>query len=166
MQIVLIFLCIFKYPVVGFYFSKNLFMFLAMLHSLWNLSFSTKNWTQTLAVKALSPNHWPSREFPSFILLTVFLSGACGKESACRCRRLRRCRFNLWVWKIPWRRKWQPTPVFLPGKSCGQRSLVGYSPWGHKELDMTERTLLITLKVEGSVTCIEMSWLLVWRTGR
>lgn len=43
MQIVLIFLCIFKYPVVGFYFSKNLFMFLAMLHSLWNLSFSTKN---------------------------------------------------------------------------------------------------------------------------
>ena len=36
------------------------------------------------------------------------------------------------------RRKWQPTPVFLPGKSHGQRSLVGYSPWGHKELDVTE----------------------------
>ena len=66
----------------------------------------------------------------------------------------------------PWRRKWQPAPVFLPGKSRGQRSLVGYSPWGHKELDMTEYALLITLKVEGSVTCIEMSWLLVWRTGR
>ena len=40
------------------------------------------------------------------------------------------------VW---WRRKWQPTPVFLPGESHGQRSLVGYSPWGHKESDMTER---------------------------
>ena len=38
----------------------------------------------------------------------------------------------------PWRRKWQPTPVFLPGESHGQRSLVGYSPWGHKELDTSE----------------------------
>jgi len=45
-----------------------------------------------------------------------------------------------WVGKIPWRNKWQPTPVFLPGKSCGQRSLVGYSPRGHKELDTTEYT--------------------------
>ena len=44
-----------------------------------------------------------------------------------------------WVWKIPWRRKWQPTPVFLPGKSLGQRRLVGYSPWGRKESDMTEQ---------------------------
>ena len=40
--------------------------------------------------------------------------------------------FVSWVRKIPWRRKWQPTPVFLPGKSQGQRSLVGYSPWGHR----------------------------------
>ena len=44
-----------------------------------------------------------------------------------------------WVGKIPWRRKWQPTPVFLPGESHGQRSLVGYSPRGHKESDTTER---------------------------
>ena len=43
-----------------------------------------------------------------------------------------------WVWKVPWRRAWQPTPVFLPGESHGQRSLAGYSPWGHKELDMTQ----------------------------
>ena len=42
----------------------------------------------------------------------------------------------------PWRRKWQPTPVFLPGEPHGQRSLVGYSPWGRKELDMTERLRL------------------------
>ena len=41
--------------------------------------------------------------------------------------------FHPWVRKIPWRRKWQSTPVLLPGKSHGQRSLVGYSPWGHKE---------------------------------
>ena len=45
-----------------------------------------------------------------------------------------------WVKKLPCRRKWQPTPVFLLGKSHGQRSLVGYSPWRHKELDMTEAT--------------------------
>ena len=61
-----------------------------------------------------------------------------GKESICQCRRLRRPEFDSWVGKIPWRRKWQPTPVFLPWKSHGQRSLVGYSPWGHKELDTTE----------------------------
>ena len=47
--------------------------------------------------------------------------------------------FDPWVGKIPWRRKWQPTSVLLPGKSHGQRSLVGYSPWGHKELDTTEQ---------------------------
>ena len=45
--------------------------------------------------------------------------------------------FNPWVGKIPWRRKWQPTPVFLPGKSNGQRNLVGYSPWDCKESDTT-----------------------------
>ena len=44
-----------------------------------------------------------------------------------------------WVGKISWRRKWQPTPVFLPGESQGRRSLVGYSPWGRKESDRTER---------------------------
>ena len=46
--------------------------------------------------------------------------------------------FNPWVRKIPWSRKWQPTPVFSPGESRGQRSLEGYSPWGHKESDTTE----------------------------
>ena len=50
-----------------------------------------------------------------------------GKESACRCRRHG---FNPWVRKIPWRGKWQPTLVFLPEKSHGQRSWAGYSPWG------------------------------------
>ena len=44
-----------------------------------------------------------------------------------------------WVGKAPWRRAWRPTPVFLSGKSDGQRSLAGYNPWGHKELDTTER---------------------------
>ena len=61
-------------------------------------------------------------------------SGSSGKES-CQCRRHKRCSFR----KIPWRRKWQPTPVFLPRKSYGQRSLVGYSSWSRKELARTER---------------------------
>ena len=50
--------------------------------------------------------------------------------------------FHPWVRKIPWRREWQPTPVFLPGKPHGQRSLTGYSPWGHKELDTADRRTL------------------------
>ena len=63
---------------------------------------------------------------PTFLGLPRWLSG---KDFACQCRR---CRFDLWVAKIPWRRRWQPTPVSLPGKSHGQRRLAGYSPWGHK----------------------------------
>ena len=46
--------------------------------------------------------------------------------------------FDPWVGKIPWRRQWQPTPVLLPEEFHGQRSLVGYNPWGHKKWDMTE----------------------------
>ena len=55
------------------------------------------------------------------------------------CLQCRRPGFDPWIGKIPWRRKWQPTPVFLPGESHGRRSLVGYSPQGRKESDMTER---------------------------
>ena len=58
-----------------------------------------------------------------------------GKESAWQ---YRRCRFDSWVRKIPWRRKWQSTPALLPGKSHGQRSLIGYSPWGRNESNTTE----------------------------
>ena len=51
-------------------------------------------------------------------------------------------RFSPWVGKIPWRRKWQPTVVVLPGESLGQRSLEGYSPWGCWESDTTEHAQL------------------------
>ena len=51
-----------------------------------------------------------------------------------------------WAMKIPWRKAWQPTPVFLPGESHGQRSLEGYGPWGHKELETTERLSTHTWK--------------------
>ena len=62
-------------------------------------------------------------------------SGTSGKESACQHARLKRLRFYPWVGKIPWRRAWQSTPVFLPGEPHGQRSLAGYS---HKDLHTTE----------------------------
>ena len=57
-----------------------------------------------------------------------FPSGTSGKESTCQCKRHERPGFDPWVRKIPGKRKWQPTPVFLPGESHGHRSLVGYSP--------------------------------------
>ena len=66
------------------------------------------------------------------------------------CLECRRPGFSPWVRKIPWRRKWQPTPVFLPEKSQEQRSLAGYSPWGLKESDMTEG-LTHTHKVYGGL---------------
>ena len=64
---------------------------------------------------------------------------ASGKERACQCRRHKTCRFDPWVRKIPWRRKCQASPVFLPGESHGQRKPGGLLyPWGHKESDMSE----------------------------
>ena len=65
-------------------------------------------------------------------------SSTSGKENPCQCRRLKRHRFDPWIRNIRWRRAWPPTPVSLPGEAHGQRSLVGYSPCGHKESDMSE----------------------------
>ena len=70
-----------------------------------------------------------------------FSGGSDGQESACNAGDLGLIPgFDPWVVrKISWRREWLPTPVFLPGEFHGQRNLAGYSPWGHKELDMTKR---------------------------
>ena len=78
-----------------------------------------------------------------------FPHGASGKEPACQCRRHKRCGFNPRVRKIPWRRTWQSTPIFLPGESHRQRSLTGYSPSGCKESDTANNyhyTILQQLK--------------------
>ena len=56
------------------------------------------------------------------------------------CLQCRRSGFDLWVGRIPWRREWLPTPVFLPEEFLRQRSLAGYSPSGHKDLDTAEVT--------------------------
>ena len=85
------------------------------------------------------------RDFPKFrftgesvlvritlvLLLPWWLSW---KRIPLQCRKCKRCRYNPWVGKIPWRRKWQLTPIFLPGKSHGQGNLAGSSPWGHKRV--------------------------------
>ena len=90
--------------------------------------------------------HGPGMAEPprSSLMLTVdnsgFPDGTSGKELTSQCRRHKRHRFDLCVRNIRWKRAWQPTPVFLPRKSHEQRSLAGYSPWSHKESDMTEVT--------------------------
>ena len=75
-----------------------------------------------------------------WLLCSPGASWLSGNEFACQSRRCRRCGFYPWVGKILWRRKWQLTPVFLPGQSHGQRSRVGYRPWDCKESDTTEHT--------------------------
>ena len=64
--------------------------------------------------------------------------------------------FNPWVRKTPWGRKWQLTPVFLPGESQGQRSLVDYSPWGHKDSEATEQLSMHPFSGEGRRAEIEL----------
>ena len=73
-------------------------------------------------------------------LLMGFPGGISGKEPVYQCNRLKIPAFDPYVGKILWRRTQQPTPVFLPGESHGQRCLAAYSPWGRKELDTTEAT--------------------------
>ena len=85
-------------------------------------------WRQEEPPTAFSGGHW-CRGLPG---------GAVSKESACQCRRHKRYVLDSWVRKIPWSRKWQLTPVFLPEKFHRQRSLEGYSPWGCNKSDTTE----------------------------
>ena len=77
--------------------------------------------------------------------LEGFTGGSNGKSICLQCGRPW---FDPWIGKIPWRRKWQPTPVLLPGKSHGQRSLVDYSSWGCKASDMTERLHFLSLSLK------------------
>ena len=114
------------------------------------VSFSFSSWS--------IQGHWggSSSEWslPS-VFVGGFLSGSVSKESTCPCRR---CGFDPWVGKIPWRRAWQSTPVFLPGKFHGQRSLGNYSPWGHKELDMTELACTHMLSLWEPIFQVVSAW--------
>ena len=73
-----------------------------------------------------------------------FPSGTSGTESTCQCRKHKRPGFDPWVRKIPWSRKWQSAPIFLPGQFHKQRSLAGYTPCGYKESDATEHDFYLT----------------------
>ena len=78
------------------------------------------------------------RGFSTFKLTDFYMTFLVVQMVKCLFLQYGRPGFDLWVGKIPWRKKWQSTPALLPGKSHGQRSLVGYSPWGRKESDTTE----------------------------
>ena len=87
-------------------------------------------------------NHFQNRNLCYNAFYLGFLVGSSGNQPACQCRRCKKHEFHPWVRKIRCRRAWQPTWVFLPGESHGQRSLVGYSPKGLKELDVIEATYM------------------------
>ena len=97
----------------------------------------SKNCESLLVKKSWTHENLP---FTGTVNLQGFPSGAYGKESTHPCSRHKRHSFDPRVRKIPWSSEWEPTPVFLPGKFHGRRSLAGYSPWGCKELDTTEHT--------------------------
>ena len=91
-------------------------------------------------------------------LLMGFLRWCSGKEPSFQSRSCKRPRFGPWVRKILWRRKWQPAAVFLPGKSHGQRSLVGYSPGGCKELDAAESLSTYTCTHSQEIVVNHLGW--------
>ena len=78
---------------------------------------------------SLAPPEWQADSWPLAPHGRILKLILCWPKTSCVCSKW----FDPWVGKIPWRRKWQPTPVFLLGKFHAQRSLVGYSPWGLKE---------------------------------
>ena len=132
---------------------------MALCTSLWSSTHPTLNAPptaqSTFPQNQIQKPAWHSRPLIKVVVIcTLFFTTwglpqrLSGKESACRCRR---CRLDPWVRKIPWRRKQQPAPVLLPGKFHGQRRLMGYSPWGHKQLDATEHmhTHTLTNKIMG-----------------
>ena len=91
-----------------------------------------------------------------------------GIDFTCKCKICKRYKFDPWAGKMPWSWKRQPTPVFLPGESHGQRSLVGYSPWDHRELDQSQQQQLkwcliaffVQFNVANSLMRRKVSWCL------
>ena len=105
------------------------------------------SWTsyQPAQELTLSVRHY----FISTRMTMGFPGASVDKEFTHQGRKHKRCGFDLWFGTIPWNRKWQPIPIFLPGNFHGQRSLAGYSPWGCKELDTTEHTHTATQQQDG-----------------
>ena len=104
-----------------------------------------QRWSNEAGIKKHSRKHLPQGnrdvrvwQKPPLKASQVFLAIGLVIQTVRICLPCRRARFASWVGKIPWRWKWQPTPVFLPEESHEQRSLEGYIPGGHKESDRTE----------------------------
>ena len=127
-------------------------IFLLVAH-MWSLSCSMLDLILWSGIKlrppplgSLSLSHWTTRGITAWCFFGNGVRWLRWWRIWLQCGRPR---FQPWNGKIPWRRKWQPIPVFLPGKVHGQWSLVGCSPWGYKELDRTEQlTLSLWVKIK------------------
>ena len=125
---------------IGIIFPAAFAHFMTLCHVLWILTIF-----QTFFV-ILCDDDLRSLLFDATIVIVLEYHAPWASQAALVVKNLpakagdRRYRPDPWVGKIPWRRAWQPTPVFLPGESHGQRSLAGYSPRGHEESDTTEVT--------------------------
>ena len=106
------------------------------------------SWLQSMVLQSVRHDWATSLHFTALYqwleIIGWFPRWQTDKEYDYQCRRCKRCGFDPWARKIPWSRKWQPTPVLLPGKSHRQRTLAGYSLWDGKESDMTEHALIPT----------------------
>ena len=116
-----------------------------MVETLWSESSSLSSWygTRRQHQKLVNTSNKNTLLSKKFIFILQFILGLPWWLGQLRIHlQCTRPRFNPWVGKIPWKMEWLVTPVFLPGEFHGQRSLASYSPWGCKELDMTERPTL------------------------
>ena len=98
---------------------------------------------------------------PAYML--GFPGGVSGKEPTCHCRRHKQCRCSPWVGKVPWRRAQQPTPVFLPGESLGQRNLAGYTSIGscrvrHDWSDLVQHSISVRCQNHIPKLCQGATW--------
>ena len=102
----------------------------------WNVSFISNSCKRGILVPSYIPLSWVSLLWMTTLSNMIWNNltcpkirgGASGKEPTCQCRRTKGCEFDPWIRKSPWRRAWQPVPVFLREESHGQRSLPGYRP--------------------------------------
>ena len=121
-----------------------------------------------MSLKLFSSLSYLKRDLKLCVSVNMCAKWHSGIKSTCQCRRRKSRGFDPWIRNMLWNRKWQSTPVFLPEKFHGQRSLVGYSPWCLKELYMTMDwkclclTVPISFNFKGIVICYLRVYLMVY----